>query len=262
MSLTNYHPESWEPSWKAASVLTGLLSFMHDDALSTNALKPDPARCRALAAVSFEYNLKNHPRFSELFEDHLETWRHGAASGDSTASGSGSGEGDRTGADLTTATLEKVAKRDDNDKNNNQGNDDRTDRILDPDRTPSTTTAAITSGSVEPTTITTKSTAMTTGVRNRGASSRKGRSTYADRKAARQGTATVTATATATNMAPAVVEDEDVINGVRTFALDAGETVGGGRPSSSSSGRSLSLSGATALGFLMAVIGLVVLILR
>ena len=92
MLLTNFHPESWNPSWKAASILTGLLSFMHDTAVSTGSLSPDPATCRRLAAESLDWNVARCPRFRELFQERIPGWRDECAKCASGPSTSGAGE--------------------------------------------------------------------------------------------------------------------------------------------------------------------------
>ena len=34
MSMSDYHPETWNPLWSVASILTGLLSFMLEDTVT------------------------------------------------------------------------------------------------------------------------------------------------------------------------------------------------------------------------------------
>ncbi len=39
MSMSDYHPETWNPLWSVASILTGLLSFMLEDTITAGYLE-------------------------------------------------------------------------------------------------------------------------------------------------------------------------------------------------------------------------------
>jgi len=58
LSMSDYHPESWQPSWSLATVLKGLLSFMCEDTPTAGAIDPIPSvgTRRRLAASSLEWN--------------------------------------------------------------------------------------------------------------------------------------------------------------------------------------------------------------
>ena len=69
MSMSDFHPESWNPMWSVASILQGVVSFMSSEELTTGGLKcPDGERKR-LAGLSKQYNDKN---FSHLFDGNME----------------------------------------------------------------------------------------------------------------------------------------------------------------------------------------------
>ena len=36
--MTDFHPESWNPMWSVGTILTGLLSFMHDPHPTTGSI--------------------------------------------------------------------------------------------------------------------------------------------------------------------------------------------------------------------------------
>ncbi|GFY54654.1 ubiquitin-conjugating enzyme E2 J2 [Trichonephila inaurata madagascariensis] len=55
LSISDFHPDTWNPAWSVSTILTGLLSFMK----------------RLLATRSLEFNLKD-PIFCELFPDLVE----------------------------------------------------------------------------------------------------------------------------------------------------------------------------------------------
>lgn len=39
LSMSDFHPETWNPMWSVASILTGLLSFMLEDTITTGSLQ-------------------------------------------------------------------------------------------------------------------------------------------------------------------------------------------------------------------------------
>ncbi|KAJ2156377.1 Ubiquitin-conjugating enzyme E2 6 [Coemansia sp. RSA 552] len=55
-SMSNYHPESWNPSWSVATIIIGLLSMMTGTENTTGATESTEAEKRALAAASREFN--------------------------------------------------------------------------------------------------------------------------------------------------------------------------------------------------------------
>uniref|UniRef100_A0A7S1TRE0 E2 ubiquitin-conjugating enzyme n=1 Tax=Phaeomonas parva TaxID=124430 RepID=A0A7S1TRE0_9STRA len=71
LSMSDFHPESWNPMWSVSTILTGLFSFMLDTAPTLGSIETSAARKRALAAESLSYNCKNEI-FRELFPDLVE----------------------------------------------------------------------------------------------------------------------------------------------------------------------------------------------
>ncbi|CAB1315637.1 unnamed protein product, partial [Coregonus sp. 'balchen'] len=55
LSITDFHPDTWNPAWSVSTILTGLLSFMK----------------RQLSAQSLAFNLKEKV-FCELFPDAVD----------------------------------------------------------------------------------------------------------------------------------------------------------------------------------------------
>ena len=58
LSMSDYHPETWNPAWSLSTVLTGLLSFMVETTNTTGAVASTEAEKRAFAAQSLEWNMR------------------------------------------------------------------------------------------------------------------------------------------------------------------------------------------------------------
>jgi ubiquitin-conjugating enzyme E2 J2 len=78
LSITDYHPESWNPMWSVGTILTGLLSFMYDNQPTTGSITTSKVEKQRLARESLAYNAKN-ATFRKLFPDWLEEHNKRAA---------------------------------------------------------------------------------------------------------------------------------------------------------------------------------------
>ena len=56
LSMSDYHPDLWNPSWSVATILTGLLSFMTGDEGTTGSISTTEVQKKILAKRSVEYN--------------------------------------------------------------------------------------------------------------------------------------------------------------------------------------------------------------
>lgn len=68
LSMSDYHPDTWNPAWSVATILTGLLSFMTGDESTTGSIVTSDLVKKRLAADSKAWNLKS-PRFTKNFPD-------------------------------------------------------------------------------------------------------------------------------------------------------------------------------------------------
>ncbi|KAF8185969.1 ubiquitin-conjugating enzyme E2 6 [Pholiota molesta] len=68
-SMSDFHPGSWNPAWSVATILTGLLSFMLSDEMTTGSVTSSDTYKRAFAARSHSWNI-TQPRFKEAFPEY------------------------------------------------------------------------------------------------------------------------------------------------------------------------------------------------
>lgn len=71
-SMSDFHPGSWNPAWSVSTILTGLLSFMLSDEMTTGSVTTTDADKRAYAARSHTWNLGQR-KFKEVFPDFCTT---------------------------------------------------------------------------------------------------------------------------------------------------------------------------------------------
>ncbi|KAJ4457602.1 putative Ubiquitin-conjugating enzyme E2 J2 [Paratrimastix pyriformis] len=67
LSMSDFHPETWNPMWSVSSILTALLSFFVEETPTFGSVtNPSPTERRQLAAASMTFNMGD-PIFVELF---------------------------------------------------------------------------------------------------------------------------------------------------------------------------------------------------
>ncbi|RLN44527.1 hypothetical protein BBJ29_002947 [Phytophthora kernoviae] len=68
LSMSDFHPETWNPMWSVSSILTGLYSFMLETQATLGSISTTDAQKRKYAAASLEANCTN-ATFRKLFPD-------------------------------------------------------------------------------------------------------------------------------------------------------------------------------------------------
>lgn len=68
-SMSDFHPGSWNPAWSVATILTGLLSFMLSDEMTTGSVTSSDVHKQAFAVRSHGWNIAQ-PRFQEAFPEY------------------------------------------------------------------------------------------------------------------------------------------------------------------------------------------------
>ncbi|KAG7155080.1 ubiquitin-conjugating enzyme E2 J2-like [Homarus americanus] len=71
LSISDFHPDTWNPAWSVATILTGLLSFMVEKSPTVGSIETSDYEKRQLAQQSLSFNLKDKV-FAELFPDTME----------------------------------------------------------------------------------------------------------------------------------------------------------------------------------------------
>jgi len=71
LSMSDYHPESWNPMWSVGSILTGLLSFMLENTSTTGSTTSTTDEKRKYAQFSRIFNRRNR-QFVKIFPELAE----------------------------------------------------------------------------------------------------------------------------------------------------------------------------------------------
>ncbi|XP_054781294.1 ubiquitin-conjugating enzyme E2 34-like [Prosopis cineraria] len=73
LSMSDFHPESWNPMWSVSSILTGLLSFMMDSSPTTGSVSTTTEEKQRLAKSSLAFNCKN-ATFRKMFPEYVDKY--------------------------------------------------------------------------------------------------------------------------------------------------------------------------------------------
>lgn len=68
LSMSDFHPESWNPMWSVSTIITGLISFMVDTAPTLGSIESSDSQKRKFAQFSLDFNVRD-PKFSNIFPE-------------------------------------------------------------------------------------------------------------------------------------------------------------------------------------------------
>mmetsp|Transcript_17955 Transcript_17955/g.21979 ORF Transcript_17955/g.21979 Transcript_17955/m.21979 type:complete len:223 (+) Transcript_17955:56-724(+) len=68
LSMSDFHPESWNPMWSVSTIITGLISFMVETAPTLGSIETSTNQKKKYAKLSLDYNVKDKT-FSKLFPE-------------------------------------------------------------------------------------------------------------------------------------------------------------------------------------------------
>lgn len=71
LSISDFHPDTWNPAWSVSTILTGLLSFMLEKSPTLGSIETSDFQKRQFAMRSLEFNVKDKV-FCDLFPDTTE----------------------------------------------------------------------------------------------------------------------------------------------------------------------------------------------
>lgn len=69
LSMSDYHPDTWNPAWSVSTILTGLLSFMTGEDATAGSISSSDSVRRRLARGSKKWNNTENDRFSKIFPE-------------------------------------------------------------------------------------------------------------------------------------------------------------------------------------------------
>ena len=77
LSMSDFHPESWNPSWRVESILMGLISFMLDrnEPRTSGGMHLDENKRKTMARESYQVN-KTNADFRTIFPDLIDETRY------------------------------------------------------------------------------------------------------------------------------------------------------------------------------------------
>mmetsp|Transcript_9578 Transcript_9578/g.13574 ORF Transcript_9578/g.13574 Transcript_9578/m.13574 type:complete len:221 (+) Transcript_9578:63-725(+) len=68
LSMSDFHPESWNPMWSVSTIISGLISFMVETAPTLGSIETSDDQKRKYARLSLDFNAKE-PIFFKLFPE-------------------------------------------------------------------------------------------------------------------------------------------------------------------------------------------------
>ncbi|BFZ60279.1 Ubiquitin-conjugating enzyme E2 6 [Saitoella coloradoensis] len=98
LSISDFHPKSWNPSWTVGTILVGLVSFMTGEEVTTGSMNTTVEQRKAYAAQSRAYNARSQKFMEEFPEETAENLRIVAAAAAAAAMNGATANGAATTA--------------------------------------------------------------------------------------------------------------------------------------------------------------------
>lgn len=73
LSMSDYHPDTWNPAWSVSTILTGLLSFMTGDESTTGSINTSDNLKRKCSKESKQWNNTENARFIKIFPELVQS---------------------------------------------------------------------------------------------------------------------------------------------------------------------------------------------
>jgi ubiquitin-conjugating enzyme E2 J2 len=105
LSITDFHPESWNPLWSVSSMMAAIVSFFVEDLKTYGSIRTSRATKQSLATKSLEHNVKTSPIFRTLFPDLVEI--HKAAK---KAAGKDADQSEKTGTTTISTDSDDISQ--------------------------------------------------------------------------------------------------------------------------------------------------------
>lgn len=114
LSISDYHPKSWNPAWSVSTILTGLLSFMVGDETTAGSVQGTDEARKQFAAQSKEYNIKSNSMFVAQYPELVDENKKELAKAKTAAAAAAAAPSRR----LEKVTLAKPSGESDNNADN------------------------------------------------------------------------------------------------------------------------------------------------
>ncbi|XP_021948979.1 ubiquitin-conjugating enzyme E2 J2 isoform X2 [Folsomia candida] len=72
LSISDFHPDTWNPAWSVGTILTGLLSFMLEKSPTLGSVETNDMEKKSFALKSIDFNVKDKivvELFPEVYEE-------------------------------------------------------------------------------------------------------------------------------------------------------------------------------------------------
>ena len=101
LSMTDFHPESWNPVWSVSSILAAVVSFFVEDTQTYGSIRTSDSRKKQLATQSLAFNMKNK-MFRELFPSLVAKYEASLVGNDTSSKGASINSSAESSASILT----------------------------------------------------------------------------------------------------------------------------------------------------------------